>query len=117
MLGGVQCGFREETPAFDSLLLIIDAPDYLFIHLFSPFLCLPALLPNLKKAQHVGEKEKLAGFIFCGGIKTRGLAALLICCKFDAHHKSLAGGVLRANAFLTCCKKTKQFSDEGAGVC
>lgn len=50
---GVWSGFREEISASDSLLLIIDASDYLFIHLSSPLLSFPTSAwsgcPSLKR--------------------------------------------------------------------
>lgn len=75
---GVWSGFREEISASDSLLLIIDGSDYLFIHLSSPLLSFPTSAwsgsPSLKRGQPGGNVKKTRhSFILDVGIKNYGV--------------------------------------------
>lgn len=66
-------GFREQFPASDSLCLIIDGPNYLFIHLPS-FLCLPTLPFESENKGNLAGRNMRAGLASfkMGEGKTRG---------------------------------------------
>lgn len=90
----VWLGFREEIPASDSLRLIMDGSDYLFIHLSAPLLSFPLSACSVfyvrKRGQPGGkEDEAKNSFILGGGRETTEAVLFLDVVRIDATHSRL----------------------------
>ena len=105
---GVWSGFREEIPASDSLHLIIDGSNYLFIHLSSPLLSFPLSAWSTfwagKRGQLGGKRDEARQVRPCFRWRRREVIFLYPVRTGATHSKCPQETCCRqATVFLSCC--------------